>query len=108
MISPKNKLLLKRWVAWRLRALVDLVEGRLHDWEVSLRTEPKSLPAVVRSAAKREPEDWVGIRNPARVTFTEWEARRSGIRPTPKRSRQHRGAADFDRELREHFSRVKA
>lgn len=109
MISPKNKLLLKRFFARRLRALVDFLDGRLHAWEVSLRApiEPV-LPAV--SEAKRGPEKGSRqtIAGPARVSFIEWEARRSGVAPIAKvkrRIRQHYTAAEFDRELREHFSR---
>jgi hypothetical protein len=105
MISLKNKLLLKRFVARQLRKLVDLVDERLHAWEVSLRT---SLPAVIRSAAKRGPE--VEAKTPplpARVSFLEWEARKSGVSVSarPRRRRAHQTSADFDRELREHFSR---
>lgn len=109
MISPRNKLLLKRFVARHLRRLVDLVDDQLHAWEVSLRTE-KSLPTLIRSAAKRGPEapsQYMGTPPPARVTFREWEARRSGVSVSarPRRRRAHGSSSDFDRELREHFSR---
>src|SRR5712664_4233960 len=103
MISPKNKLLLKRFLARQLRRLVDFSDDSLHEWEMSLRTI--SLPTSIRSAAKREPGCVEGAQ-PARVSFIEWEARRPGIALAPKpRRRAHRGAADFDRELRERFSR---
>lgn len=68
-----------------------------------------TLPTVVRSAAKpglvREPKS-----HPlARVTFSEWEARRSGVAPVAKRRRRARStAADFDLDLRERFERRSA
>lgn len=158
MISPRNKLLLKRFVARQLRRLVDLIDDRLHAWEVSLRGEisiplcvesprttrterptmpspgavakdeflcdripgrmsgsgeqecdSKSLPTLIRSAAKREPER-SGETTPARVSYLEWEARKSGVvvSARPRRKRVHRSAAEFDRELREHFCRRSA
>ncbi len=112
MISPKNKLRLRKWILMTLRALVWRADEWLHRAELRLREDLEAakkltLPTVVRSAAKpglvREPKS-----HPlARVTFLEWEARKSGVRPAVKarRGRQRHSAADFDRELQERVSR---
>jgi hypothetical protein len=109
MISPKNKLRLRKWLLMKLRSIVWTADEWLHAAELRLQDDlamSKGLPAVVRSAAKRGPEKTVGTVTPARVTFQEWEARKSGVSISARpRRRPHRGAADFDRELREHFSR---
>jgi len=110
MISPKNKLWLRKRLLMALRSILWTADEWLHAAELRLRDDLaciSSLPTVVGSAAKREPEELVGTRSPARVTFQEWEARKSGVDVSarPRRRRAHGSAADFDRELRERFSR---
>jgi hypothetical protein len=110
-MKPETKLKLRKRVLMALRSILWTADEWLHAAELRLRDDlarSEGLPTVVRSAAKRGPE--VGARTPARVTYQEWEARKSGVATTPQkgarpRRRAHRGAADFDRELREHFSR---
>jgi hypothetical protein len=112
MISPRNKLRLRKWTLMLLRSIVWAADEWLHRAELRLRedlaaSEQKSLRVVPQQRSKRGPEPGVEA-EPARESFLQWEARRSGVAPIEKakrRSRQHRGAADFDRELREHFSR---
>jgi hypothetical protein len=116
-MRPETKLKIRKRVLMALRSIVWTVDEWLHAAELrlqddlasrhsSLATVPKSLPAVIRSAAKRGPALSVGA-VPARVTFQEWEARKSGVSVSarPRRQRAHGSSADFDRELRERFSR---
>lgn len=115
MISPRNKLLLRKRVLMALRSIVWTADEWLHAAELRLQNDlaasEKSLPALVHrvsSAAKRGPVASVReTPSPARVTFLEWEARKSGVSVSarPRRRRAHGSSADFDRELREHFCR---
>ena len=106
-MKPETKIYLRKRLLMALRSILWTADEWLHAAELRLRDDiarSEGLPTVVRSAAKRGPED--GARTPARVTFQEWEARKSGVNVSARpRRRAHRGAADFDRELRQHFSR---
>jgi len=76
--------------------------GVLRPGELRAAAATKSLPTVVRSAAKREPGADPTRSVPARDRFAEWEARRAGVLPAIK---PHRGrrvtAANFDARFQE-------
>lgn len=110
-MKPETKLYLRKRLLMLLRSIVWTADEWLHRAELRLRDDlamSQGLPAVIRSAAKRGSE--VEVKTPllpARVSFLEWEARKSGVSVSarPPRRRAHGTAGDFDRELREHFCR---
>jgi len=93
---------LNRWLLRTLRYALDAADDRLHAREIQLQTsnlDLPGLPTVIRSEAKREPA-WNLKGTPARVPFSEWEARRAGVLPAarPRRAR-HISAEEFDQRF---------
>jgi len=122
-VKPETKLAVRRWVIRKLRLFFDFLDDRLHAEEVRLRDE-LSLPVHVEpsrpSRTERPAVPGVGsieedellrdrvrgrlssgdepLRAAQGETFTQWEARRSGIAPVSKKSARRRGmpARAFD------------
>jgi len=109
-MKDKLKLWLRRWALRTLIKLVDRAEERLQAWQVSLREKLIDLAAGCNSQASPRQraggmplstrETLVARTNGRTETWSQWEARKSGVAPIEtKRYRVHhrrRGAADFD------------
>ena len=104
--KQRIKLALRRFALRWLRKAFDAIEDRLHAAEVRLR-EDLSLAGVVgagRSLIRCGTSNAI-VPSPveraasARETYTEWEARRSGVAPVSRKAsharRQRPSAAEF-------------
>jgi hypothetical protein len=118
-LKSKIKLALRRWMLRRLRLWFDAVDDRLHTAEVRLREDLESKKVL--AGVSEDPNQHAGSqihndRTPAgsthargdaagipvpRETFTQWEARRSGLTPKVKPQRRRRGvsSAEFNHRL---------
>lgn len=100
-MKPETKLAIRRWTIRKLRLWFDLLDDRLHAAEVRLReecAEKNSLAECAPVPPARAKTEQGNPLQPARETFTQWEARRSGIAPVGKKSSRRRGmpARAFD------------
>lgn len=108
-MKPEVNLKLRKWALMTLGAIVWHVDEWLHRQELQLREEIASREAtretgrtgnVVSGSCVQSQVRHTG--EPSRTihqeTFLEWEARKSGIAPTPKRQARRRSmpAKAFD------------
>ena len=96
-MKPETKLALRRWSLRKLRLLFDWLEEQLHAAELRMREEVAGATSTVPSNKLPAALD---VAPPAAHpnSFTEWESRRSGLRPIQKKKsrRVPMHAADFD------------
>jgi hypothetical protein len=108
-MSPQTKLALRRVAIRWARKLLDFLDDRLHAEEVRLREDAatrndlcarKSAGPSVAGKLTANPERRAAFPGRAQTeTFTEWEARRSGVAVISKkeaRRRQRPTASVFD------------
>jgi hypothetical protein len=109
-MKHRIKLWLRRWVIRQLIKLVDRAEERLQAWQVRLRENlashavpvKQSLPVENERAEANTRDGRVGSVGRRRISFLEWEARKSGVAVITKkeaRRREHLTAAGFDRRF---------
>jgi hypothetical protein len=103
-MTPATKLALRRFTLRWLRKLVDVADDRLHAAEVTLRNDLSQMRAP-EDVSQYDPTSVRSVHTTpaapsAGESFTEWEARRSGIAPVSKKAarqrRERQGAAAFD------------
>jgi hypothetical protein len=105
-MSPQIKLALRRFTLRWLRKLVDVADDRLHAAEVMLRNDLSQMRAP-EDVSQYDPTSVRSVHTTPAVpsageSFTEWEARRSGLTPKVKTHRRRRvrsSAADFDFQI---------
>ena len=111
-MQAKTKLALRRFGLRCARKLLDFLDDRLHAAEVRLREDlashvvsvqqSLSLGHSVMGASKPSPArgEETGSMGRRRVSFAEWEMRRSGVavisKKEARRQRQRLSAAAFD------------
>ena len=102
--KKKINLWLRRWALRKLRLWFDAADDRLHTAEVHLREElaDQQSPAVSLVVAPPVRAKVALLEaEPAGETFEQWEARKSGITPKPKRVARRRGisGAEFNHKM---------
>lgn len=112
-MKPETKLKLRKWALMAMRSVVWTVDEWLHTQELRLREDLEQLGSargvVTSLPPKPRPQFGSGdgaasvkrageLRAPAPASYSEWEARKSGIAVISKKSARRRGmpARAFD------------
>jgi hypothetical protein len=106
-MKPETKLAIRRWTIRKLRLLFDFLDDRLHSAEVRLRdecAEKSSLAECGAATSARVKTSQADPPHPARESFLQWEARKSGVAAVSKKSARRRGmpARAFDLRFSTH------
>ena len=109
-MKPETKLAVRWWTIRKRRLLFDFLDDRLHAAEVRLRDELAGQRAghagetrsqgESRGSLPEKSADVPAVRLAHRETFTEWEARRSGVAPVSKKAARRRGMPAHAFDLR--------